>query len=216
MPAFIPWHHLPPPRGPQPFQRAQGPCSWAWGPRTLVPQPWPPGTRGRLHANAVAACRPPCPGALRLPKQTIPPEQSPRNGRCHSSLELLTSALPGGAGSGCSDLAHPLPTLPSSPLHPREGRGGRAPPRSRQGANWIATLRKHIPGDGTGGGRLQPALCWACVWSPPPCSLALTRPPRAPAPLGRPPPAGLGWAPIHQIITALPFRHDKAVHATGI
>lgn len=46
MPAFIPWHHLPPPRGHRPFQRAHGPCSWLGGLEGWFCSPGHPGPGG--------------------------------------------------------------------------------------------------------------------------------------------------------------------------
>lgn len=106
----------------------------------------------------------PLPRGPPVAKTDHSPEQSPRNGRCHSSLSRgQPAALLGGAGSGCSDLrGTPSPLS----LYLREGSGGLGLSLELgEGANWIGTLQKHIScsslgetGGGCGvggGGRLQ-------------------------------------------------------------
>ena len=85
----------------------------------------------------------PLPRGPPVAKTDHSPEQSPRNGRCHSSLSRgQPAALPGGAGSGCSDLrGTPSPLR----LYLREGSGGLGLSLELgEGANWIGTLQKHI------------------------------------------------------------------------
>lgn len=64
----------------------------------------------------------PLPRGPLVAKTDHSPEQSPRNGRCPSSLSSgETASLPGGAGSGCSDLLS-TPSPPNQYL--REGSCG--------------------------------------------------------------------------------------------
>lgn len=103
----------------------------------------------------------PSPRGPPVAKTDHSPEQSPRNGRCHSSLSRgQPAALPGRAGSGCSDLrGTPSPLS----LYLREGSGGLGLSLELgEGVNWIGTLQKHISctslgetggGCGVGGGR---------------------------------------------------------------
>lgn len=107
----------------------------------------------RLLCKWYGLRRPLYPGALWLPKQTIPREQSPGNGRCHSSLGVTVSqpAARRCWVTMCRIQHRPLPSHQSPP----RGRAWRLGLHQRGGGNnWIGELQKPISYSslGTGAG----------------------------------------------------------------
>lgn len=184
---FVPKHHFPTSLGHQPFRKcpssehllgrqgcgieaATAQCgpglgAGAGGPEPGARPPARPSSRREEVAMQIgAACGPSYPGALRLPKQTIP-QNSRLETRCHSSLSEAAASRPGGQeklGQGVQTSA-PLPT----PLHLHLGKGsvGLGPSLEQGATNWIGTLQKHISGfslggrGGVGGGGAADSLC---------------------------------------------------------
>lgn len=102
------------------------------------------GRGGGCYTNDEAACWPPLPRGPLVAKTDHSPEQSPRNGCCHSSLSVAASSQPRcqeELGQGVQTPQHPLPTQ-----SPPRGREWWFEPLlgSGEAANWIGTLQKHI------------------------------------------------------------------------
>lgn len=86
----------------------------------------------------------PSPWGPLVAKTDHSPEQSPRNGRCHSSLWAAVAV----SQPGCQELGQGVRTSPR-PLRTRSPPQGMERwlgplPGAREAANWIGTLHKHI------------------------------------------------------------------------
>lgn len=127
-------------RGGRPGCRMSQSCSWEGG--------------RRLLCKWYGLRRPLYPGALRLPKQTIPREQSLGNGRCHSSLGVTVSQSAARRCwvTMCRIQHRPLPSHQSPP----RGRAWRLGLHLRGGGNnWIGELQKPISCSSLGTGRRE-------------------------------------------------------------
>lgn len=106
----------------------------------------------RLLCKWYGLRRPLYPGALRLPKQTIPREQSPGNGRCHSSLRVTVSQS--SARRWWVTMCRIQHRLFPSHQSPPRGRAWRLGLHQRGGGNnWIGELQKPISCSSLGTGR---------------------------------------------------------------